>query len=287
MPAFDPRDEVCLGIAVDHRILRLFNTVQQPYETSTAGTPGTHVESLQNYGRELKRSEAEIKVTSELASPSTMGGIVVVLQQPRDDHPFHKGIDAVIDDCATLQALDDVFCKASRGSIDIREHVSVIDLLPFTGVGAERKMGPDELVRAFRASTEAVCGKKPDVVLCAGRFYHKYEQQKGQAKNLESLGVGFVYLNAANLHGDTGDVSITRVNGFHPSYAVNHRPELSELRQLLILTVVETCTKLMAMDEWDEKPWMKELREVCAKKSRSDRGKFSDAGVFTSGKGRR
>ncbi|UNI22808.1 hypothetical protein JDV02_008662 [Purpureocillium takamizusanense] len=71
-----------------------------------------------------------------------MGGIVVVLRQPRDDHPFHEGIDAVIDDCARLRALDDVFRNDSRGSIDIRKHVSIIDLLPFTGTGAGEQDGP-------------------------------------------------------------------------------------------------------------------------------------------------
>ncbi|PWI64507.1 hypothetical protein PCL_09588 [Purpureocillium lilacinum] len=163
MPVLGSRDEVCLGVAVDHRILRLFKKVQRPSGTSTAGTPGTHITSLQTYGRELKRSEAEVKVTSVLACPSTMGGIVVILQQPGTTIP-------------------------------------------------STRMGPDELVRAFQASTEVVCGKKPDVVLCAGRFYNKLEQEKGQAKNFESLGVGFVYCQTIGSTGITAGIVVIDEN---------------------------------------------------------------------------
>ncbi|EEY18661.1 predicted protein [Verticillium alfalfae VaMs.102] len=122
----DEQTKICLGVAVDHRIQRLCKTTPH----GLAGE-SDHVASIKEEGRALKRPREEVAVTAELAGPAYKGGIAVMLQQPRKTHPYDKGIDAVIEDCESLLALYEVFDVASRGSLDIRTNVSVVDLLPF------------------------------------------------------------------------------------------------------------------------------------------------------------
>lgn len=54
---------------------------------------------------------------------------------------------------------------------------------------------------------------------------------------------------------------IVRVNAFHPSFAMNYNPDLSCLRQLLILEVAQACG--LYRGDWLNKRWMDELRERC------------------------
>ncbi|KAI0120743.1 hypothetical protein BJ170DRAFT_688563 [Xylariales sp. AK1849] len=107
-------DSECLGVAIEHRIRRLI----KPVEYFLPDKTGNHTSILDARGRCLGRSEAERAVTAELAGPLSIGGIAVVLQQPRHDHPFQLGVEAVIEDCATLHALDDVFLWGLRKKIE-------------------------------------------------------------------------------------------------------------------------------------------------------------------------
>ena len=124
--AQNAQSKICLDVAVDHRIRRLFRSVS--YDVTECSDHVSHIEAR---GRSLKRSHDEIKVTSQLAGPAIKGGIAVVLQQPRHNHPFEKGLSAVIEDCETLYALDDVFSAVSRESLSIRTNITVVDLLPY------------------------------------------------------------------------------------------------------------------------------------------------------------
>ena len=89
---------LCLDVAIDHRIRRLFRLVAPlPDPAQNASYNGTHPSALEVFGRSRGASDAEIAVTTELAGPaSSPGGIAVVLQQPRGNHRFHLGTAAVI-----------------------------------------------------------------------------------------------------------------------------------------------------------------------------------------------
>jgi hypothetical protein len=260
-------DGTCIGVAVDHRIRRLFSAVPQ---VNPSTRHGTHLPALRDYGKEAGRPTDELAVTEEIAGPATMGGIVIVLQQPRENHPFRQGTVAVMNDCPTFVALDHVFDAASRGTINIRRDVSMIDLLPYTSAAAMQEMDIKALKKAFQTSVQAVCGKRPKVVLCAGKVRTEFD--KGEAKKLESIGVGKVHRYPITMvRGDDWDTEILSVNGFHPSHAVNYRPELSCLRQLLLLVAAETCGTYRG--DWSDETWMNSLRDTCSKASRQSNGR--------------
>lgn len=258
---------MCLSVAIDHRIRRYFEPITcEPTEHSQ------HVSTLQARGRSLQRSNEEVQVTGQLAGPASQGGLVIALQQPRNNHPFEDGLDAVIKDCDTLFALRDVFLTVSCGSLDIRTDIAVIDLLPYLS-GDVKEMDDASLTQAFASTTRIMGEKNPSVLLCAGRIWlprtDKFDSIKGKACLFESIGVGKRFGDGprtpvtARFRCAEGDmISICRVNGFHPSYALHYQPHKSLLRQLLILVATQTCVMLSGR-EWKEEKWMNNLRSRC------------------------
>ncbi|GKT55869.1 hypothetical protein ColTof4_11716 [Colletotrichum tofieldiae] len=264
--ASDTQTKICLDIAVDHRIRRLFRPVPR-YATE----PSTHVSRIEKEGRSLQLYRAEIQVTAQLTGPPVKGGIVVMLQQPRSNHPFEKGLDAVINDCESLRALEDIFTVVSRGTLNFRRDVAVVDLLPYVS-GDPSDIDDTRLKNAFRTSTATVCDKRPDVLLCAGRImmpFVRAKKVKGSAYMFENIGIGEQFgripkwpARAMVRHeGQRGFVAVPKVNGFHPSHAMNYHSHVSLLRQLLILIGAEACG--MYRGDWDEFIWMDELRLRC------------------------
>ncbi|KEY72830.1 hypothetical protein S7711_10835 [Stachybotrys chartarum IBT 7711] len=252
---------VCLDIAVDHRIERLFKPVNR-----SGGDRSRHVELIAARGVELGKNPhgPEVRVTKELAGPPTKGGIAIVLQQPRDSHPFDEGLDAVIKDCRSLAALADVFKTVSDGTLDIRTDVTIVDLLSYLP-NEVKDLDGNTLTEAFRTMTRIICEKEPEVMLCAGRL--DFNERKGEAVKFESIGVGKQFGKdrrpaTVRVHqGAHQSVSVRRVNGFHPSYAVNRRSDISVLRQLQLLIAAETCGVLRG--DWKNQRWMDELRQNC------------------------
>ncbi|KAH7308011.1 hypothetical protein B0I35DRAFT_413378 [Stachybotrys elegans] len=274
--AADNVPDICLDIAVDHRIKRLCQPVYLPPTSNS-----THVSLIENRGRSLNLGRNEIQVTAQLAGPATKGGIAVMLQQPRDNHPFNKGLDAVIEDCKSLAALDEVFKFVSCQTLDIRENVTLVDLLPYTS----KQAGYADLRSSFDSATDIICAKSPTVLLCAGKIWlertSKFDDRKGEAYKLESIGVGNRFgdlskwpVNIMIRRRDRGFTQFERVNGFHPSLAVNHKPHVSLLRQLQILTVAEACS--MLENDWYEETWMSHIRARC--KNLGEQGSPSSPG---------
>lgn len=124
--AIDIQAEVCLGVAVDHRMRRLLKPVCNDQTERS-----NHLSRIETRGWSLKRPQSEIQVTTQLAGPAVKGSIAVALQQPRDNHPVEGGLDAVIQSCETLSTLNDIFSTVSCRSLDIRTNITVIDLLPY------------------------------------------------------------------------------------------------------------------------------------------------------------
>ncbi|QKX64630.1 uncharacterized protein TRUGW13939_11805 [Talaromyces rugulosus] len=263
----------CLGVAIDHRIRRLF----QPVASVPSSAPrGGHVSRIGIQGLTLKKQKDEIQVTRQLAGPNTTGGIAIALQQPSDYHPFGDGVNAVVDSSPTLSALGDLFAVVSCGTLDIISDISVIDLLPYTTEGDMEEMDAKMLRNGFQTSTEVFSDKKPDVLLCAGKIWLKklemfqddfdaQKQCKGDAWQLESIGIGKIFDKYAHakIHDENkSNVRIRRVNGFHPSHAIRYNPHQSCLIQLLLLIVSETCGILRG--DWKEEEWMRYLRVKCS-----------------------
>ncbi|KAI1755696.1 hypothetical protein F4782DRAFT_486563 [Xylaria castorea] len=265
----------CLDVVIDHRIRRLCRPTWPPGKLPE---PSTHLSILQRYGLGRGRRIGEINVTSQLAGPATTGGILVTLQQPRGNHPFEDGVETVIHDCDTLSALNQLFLTASCGTLNVKEHVSLVDLLPFTPQRVD-EVSVRTLQDAFEASRMAICAKMPDVVLCAGKVWLPFDSGnlktgsetqeksdlKGELCKLEAAGVGRpdIY-DAVSLRGSGGElVVMSKVNGFHPACAMTWHPEHTNLRQLLLLNVVKTCG--LYRGDWREDRWMDTLREECFK----------------------
>jgi hypothetical protein len=270
------QSNVCLGIAVDHRIRALCKPV-----TVSSREPSKHISHIQTLGESLERSPKEIQVTTELAGTAFKGGIAITLQQPRDNHPFEEGIDKVIEDCETLYALDEIFHVVSCETLDIRNDIGILDLLPYLSDNPT-EVDDADLEQFFDQSAQAVCDMEPDVLLCAGKIWlsewDHFNRIKGGARKLESIGLGKTFgqnpklpVRARIPRGDGSFVSVQRVNGFHPSHAMNHCRHVSLLRQLLILVCAEACG--MFRNDWENKNWMNELRSRCQELSTSYPGK--------------
>lgn len=264
--ATDTQPEVCLDVAVDHRIIRLFKPVSNDLTVRS-----NHVSCIEARGWSLKRPHCEIHVTTQLAGPAMKGGIAVALQQPRHNHPFKEGLNAVIQNCETLYALDEIFAVVSCGSLNIRTNIAVVDLLPYISEDIA-EINDATLKESFHALTQTICDKEPYVLLCAGRVWlpkvGKFDNPKGHVQKFESIGVGKKFGSTPNSpvaarirRGERGFIDIRRVNGFHPSHAMNHYPHVSLLRQLQILIGAETCGMLRG--DWEEEEWMGELRRRC------------------------
>lgn len=259
-----------LDIAIDHRIRALF----KPVPSSSSSANGNHIAILRDGGRLLRRLDDEIQVTGTFAGPESTGGIVVALQQPREDHPFAAGTEDVIEDCDTFRALRELFQIVSCNTLDIIRDVSIIDLLPYItdrelpAYITDTEMGfasEKDLQTAFDTSLRAFCAKKPDVVLCMGKVRLPMELSycKGKICPLENCGVGGVFDNPrVELTGsDNQRVQVKRVNCFHPSHAIHYNTEYSCFRQLLFLEVAQACG--FYRGDWTEENWMRNLRRYC------------------------
>jgi hypothetical protein len=180
---------VCLDVAIDHRIRKLF----KPVSCSTRDAEhGNHVAILEARGHELNRNYHEITVTGELAAPTSTGGIAIALQQPRD-HPFEMGTGAVIEDCDTLAACRDLFNVSSCYTLDILKDISMIDLLSYITETEMHLMDDDRKKKAFHTSVQIFCGKNPDVLLCAGKGYQGITKEKPASLRAKVCAIGHGY----------------------------------------------------------------------------------------------
>ena len=253
----DTAGRICLDIAIDHRLRRLFLPVIFRWGTATE----EHLKILRTIGSSRRRAnveyaKAEIHVTTQLAEPARTGGIAVILKQPRDSHPFGAGLDATIQDCATFKVIDEAFRAVSRGTLSIKD-VSVFDSLPFIEQREEISIAERNSLR--NAVYESIQEKRPDVVI--SMWYDEYGA--GRLDDFQCIGVGQSFQDTEISLG--GDRKTARVNAFHPSHAMNYNPDTSCFRQLLLLEITQACR--LSVGKWKEEPWMQELRSHCVKEN--------------------
>jgi hypothetical protein len=123
-----------------------------------------------NSNRRSPITDAECAVTLRLAQPYEPGGILIVLQQPGHWHQWHQGVDKVIEECPSLDILNEVIQIASMGSHSLTNGVSLIDARPFFDEQAYDKLKelPGKEDELWELVLKAIRAKMPDVVLLMG-----------------------------------------------------------------------------------------------------------------------
>jgi hypothetical protein len=149
-----------------------------------------------------------------LATPTTTGGIYLVLQQLASNHPYHLGNDAVVAYPPTLRAIileawNIVSCGFPKPSI--------FDKFPF--IRSQDITDPDLHYLAQERSFAIIKVKRPKVVGCMGKRTSQ-DDVVGSMRAVEGIGVGRTFVRReieleANSHTHL-------VTAFHLSYAVNY-----------------------------------------------------------------
>ena len=250
--------EVCLNIAVDHRIQRLFTKVALPVGTALPQPDERQAFSevtsyIERNVRKLARDEKN--VTTRLAGPyGVTNGITVLLQQPAEYHDFEFGTATTIRRCLSLHELHNIFQTVSLRSVGICD-LNVLDTLAYV-----RPSDVEGLGRSVRRDIQGkilqvIQALSPKVVMCASRL----PDRDGPLGCFKSLGVGKTMLQRCS--DETATPQTIQVNAFHPSLALNRYPFEPETRQLLLLEAVHTCRQYDGT--WEEQEWMSELRTRC------------------------
>jgi hypothetical protein len=143
---------------------RIDSTIEREYETA--------FEKIVRFAKEHRRdtiSVHEHEVTKALAEPFTQGGPLVILLEPRHKHPWKDGVDTVVRDCKSLQALDEGFKVISEGLLSLTTGVFVLDLRPFLNKKYHPQLGSEVWESLYDLVYKAIEAKKPDVLLCMGQ----------------------------------------------------------------------------------------------------------------------
>ena len=251
----DPED-ICLDIAIDHRIKMLFGPIELNQSHAVAA-PQSHVHLLTRLARTVERDNEpipneEVQVARELALPSSPGGMLIMLFQPANDHPYHLGTRVTVQSSPTLHTTDAMLRTVSCGTLNIN-NVSLVDSLLFVRKCDDMSEADKNTVR--QNVYDIVVAKQPKGVLCMWSD----RSATTEIKYLQSCGVGNSY--PENVELPLG-LATHRINAFHPSYAVNYNPEFSLLRQLLLLETAHGV-QLCYNGDWQEREWMRDLRRKC------------------------
>ncbi|KAF2193553.1 hypothetical protein K469DRAFT_691115 [Zopfia rhizophila CBS 207.26] len=116
----------------------------------------------------------ELTVTIDLARPFTSGGLLILLWQPLNDHPWCEGTKRVVKKCHTLDALD----KALRAVLNssLVDGASVLDVEAFYNLNfkptTEQREALQDLI------FQAISMKCPNVILCMGKPFFTLSRQK-------------------------------------------------------------------------------------------------------------
>lgn len=97
----------------------------------------------------------ESKVTETLAEPFTDRGLLVLLQEPLDNHPWASGVEEVISGCPSLDILREGLRTVSSGRLSITTNVSVINRWPFLHKKLHTYLGTPAVVLRLPAATAA------------------------------------------------------------------------------------------------------------------------------------
>jgi hypothetical protein len=129
-------------------------------------------QKIVSYAGELRNHripDEEIDGTRQLAGPFSRGGLLILLIEPREHHPWQAGIHRVILQCLTLRALEEGVRIGSNEALSLIDDVSVLDLRPFIWSGLRNRLQEDQLIQLYGLVFEAIRAKRPDTILCMGK----------------------------------------------------------------------------------------------------------------------
>ncbi|KAJ5115979.1 hypothetical protein N7456_000327 [Penicillium angulare] len=267
----------CLGIPIDHRLRRV---IRETKRIDREDEYSKHIQILHDFGSSLTVHEevhggvheesypiCDLSFALEMARPEVKGGVLVVLERPHSTQNNSEGFMKGVNDCRTLAAVSDLVSAVTNATLRF-DDVSVFDAIPFLD---ETQTNEDIIGQAQDAFADMVRAKNPDVILCC--FQTKTQNPLVEA--LKSRGVGKSF-NFNNEKLNRFGVSFTRVNAFHPSYAINYSSMSCCMKQLLVLEF----TKAFALwrQNWTEKPWMQKMRDECLNiaKDRDNQSRLND-----------
>ena len=218
---------MCIGIPVDHRFGQL------PISKLRPDAPrwlGNHAQIIEGYGQTHKRNPSinEINFAKWLSLPETKGGVLIVLQQPAKYQRYFDDHAATVEKCASLKAVNDV-CRTMVG-YDLAQ-VSCFDAFPYqTSLWHEEALSARDAQfdEAYNTFLMMVNAKEPDVILCCYQSPHDTKYKHFQSRGVKISDNFLVAL---------GGREYLCINGFHPSYAINHNKTSSVLRSLLIAKI--------------------------------------------------
>ena len=98
----------------------------------------------------------------DFAGPMTLGGLMILLLRPLEDHPWSKGTTEVIEECATWRCLKEALYICS---LDLITDVSVMDLQPFLSETSYKTLTEIQRQELNQLVFDAIRAKKPDTLL--------------------------------------------------------------------------------------------------------------------------
>lgn len=114
-------------------------------------------------------SEDELNVTLALAEPLRKGGLLVILQDPLENHPWTDGVYAVIEQCNTLSCLEEGLRIVSEDHASLAYNVSLLDIRPFMDANRFADLSSIQRKRYFDAVIAMIYTKAPEAILCLSK----------------------------------------------------------------------------------------------------------------------
>ncbi|KAF1739488.1 hypothetical protein CRV24_001423 [Beauveria bassiana] len=258
----------CLDIPIPKNLARL---VKNPPFCRPRVEDIQVLDLIRKFGQDLNRPNDEIEQALNLASgPSD---VMVILERPREKHPYSASFDAFVQDCPALRAVNEMIQFASNGTRSIHT-VTVVDAYTFKPHLKNNMPTKPTNEQCYELLEQIVKLKAPESLLCCWTDSKSGENGCNNAfvRGLMSVGVGTwpimdrVELVAASR-------SSTLVRSFHPSYAVYHNEKRVYARMLLVCHFVlafAALSGLSAVPGW--------MRAICNGSS-AERGALTSDGL--------
>jgi hypothetical protein len=189
-----------------------------------------------------------------------MGGVLIVLLHPDSSQEFDNGYLTEAERCPTLKAVCEIIEVISNGYLG-EESVSIFDSLPFMIEDYDESAVHKRSQETFLEMLQA---KKPEVVISC--FWSKSHLEEVVSIRRRGIGQTFEPQSLAL----TPKHRSMRVSAIHPSFVVNRVVTESCFKRLLVLESAHGFG--LWRESWNEEEWMRDLRELCRKKSQQYSG---------------
>ena len=251
----------CLGIPLDHRLLRIIRNFGPPPESTQVF--GDHVKLLYDFGDSIfcdgneskKVPFLNMEFSLQLARPEVTGGVLVLLLHPDKSQNLDCGYLTEAQSCTTIRTILELIEVVNNGCLS-KESVSIFDSMPFMIKDYDSSPTHRQAQSTF---LNMVIAKKPEVVIsCFSTDTHL-----DQVRSLRKRRIGQTFDPPD--YRITTDHQTTRVSAFHPSFAMNRVTTESCFRRLLMLEFAHSFG--IWRTSWEEEEWMEDLRRLCQAKA--------------------